>query len=176
MKISANGYVAIILICGLVLAGYIYTQVPDAAASQIPLVFAFVGGIVTLLLKQGDTDTKVEKTDAKVEKSIAVSVENAQSIAAVSQQTNHGLENVNQKVDGHLTALTSKIDALMGKVATLEKDKAVKDLEAAHAETSAEKIIAAIPAAVVAALASTPLGTPIIEPPIEPRAGPGEQH
>lgn len=174
MKSSA--YITIVIVAGLILIGYLFQTAPDTAPAQLPLILAGIGALVAVLNKQGDTDTKVEKTDAKVEKSIAVSVENAQSIAAVSQQTNHGLENVNQKVDGHLTALTSKIDALMGKVATLEKDKAVKDLEAAHAETSAEKIIAAIPAAVVAALASTPLGTPIIEPPIEPRAGPGEQH
>lgn len=166
MKSSA--YITIVIIAGLVLIGYLFQTAPDTAPAQLPLILAGVGALVAVLNKQGDTDAKVEKTDAKVDKSIAVSVENAQSIAAVSQQTNHGLEGVNQKVDGHLTALTSKIDALMDKVATLEKDKAVKELAAAHAETSADKIIAAMPAAVVAALAYTPLGTPVVEPPSQP--------
>ena len=86
--------------------------------------------------------------------SIAVSQENAQSIAASSVQTNQGLNGVNAKVDGHLTALMATIAALTLKVSNLEQAKAIAQIEAVHAESNTSQIltaIAAIPAVVVPA-------------------------
>lgn len=155
MKSSA--YITIVIVAGLVLIGYLFATTPDTAPAQLPLILAGIGALVAVLNKQGDTDTKVEK-------SVEASKENAHSIAAVSQQTNTALESVAQKVNGHLTSLLEEIKALTAKVANLEKDKAVKQAEAVHAETATAQIltaIAAIPAAVV------------VEPPREPQAGPG---
>lgn len=102
MKISANGYVAIILIAGMSLAAYIYTEVPESSASQIPLLFAFVGGIVTLLLKQGGTDQVVAevKTAAEAAK-VAAKVATVESVKSkdASRATAQSLIGVVDSVD-----------------------------------------------------------------------------
>lgn len=117
---------------------------------------------------------------------LKVSADNSAKITAVdhtlavaTEQQATALEGVNQKVDGHLSGMREEqrasnvmIATLIKQVASLEQDKAVKQSELAHQETSADKIIAAMPAVVAAALASTTPPAEIALPPIdEPRVG-----
>lgn len=86
MKISASGYVAIIIIAGFLLIGYLFATAPESAPSQLPLILAGIGGIVTLLLKQGQTDTEVAATKEAALASIDASAQNAETLAAVNQK------------------------------------------------------------------------------------------
>lgn len=165
---TSNAYITIVIVAGLALIGYLFAVTPETAPTQLPLILAGVGALVAVLNKQGDTDSRVEK-------SIAVSAENSQTLAAVSQQTGTALESVAQKtdtvvkmVDGQMTALMMKIDALTDKVTNLEKDKAATAVELTHAIDSEARIIAA-----VVAVAPMLSAAEIVPPPDEPRAGPG---
>jgi hypothetical protein len=160
--LKSGTYIIIVIIGGFVLIGYLFFISPATAPTQLPLILAAVAALVAVLNKQGDTDQKVAT-------SIAVSKENAQSIAAVSVQTGHALEDVGQKVDGHLTSLTDEIRALNQKVANLEKDKAVKIVEAQHLVSSTEKILNAIAAV-------APQVVNEIVPPRDGEARVGDQH
>lgn len=149
---TSNGYSALVIIAGIGLIGYLFTASPTTAPTQVPIILTALGGFIVLLQKQGDTDKKVEEntavtTAAKVaaSQSIEVSKDNAHAIEVVNskQDTTNGL------VDGHLSSLTAKIDALTQQVARLEHDKLTK-----AAET--DKLLSAI----TAPGATPPAGTP----------------
>lgn len=112
---KSGSYVAIIVIAGFVLVGYLFFVTPSTAGTQVPLVLAAVGGIVTLLLKQGETD-------AKVEKATSVSKENAQTLASVSDQVDSNTTATKQglaiSTDTH-RAVNSRMDGLIAKVEEL---------------------------------------------------------
>jgi hypothetical protein len=155
--VTVNTNIMVTIVAGLILIGYLFYAAPDAAPAQTPGVLVAIGVLIKLF-----------NTDTKVEKSVAVSKENAISIATVSQQTNSALETVATSVDGHLGHLLDEIRALTQKVASLEKDKAVKAAEQTAAETGTSQVLAAI-----AAIPSAP-AVEITPPPDEPRARPGE--
>lgn len=153
-------HIVIIFLGACVLIGYVFQFAPTAAPIGVPAIIAFAGGIITLLSKQNVTDAKVDAATAQ-------SAENAQSIAAVSVQTSHGLEGVNQKVDGHLGGLMQRIELLEQKNASLEQATALKvstDAQAAalkqqadeQATANKDEIIAAGNANVAAAAALAP--------------------
>ena len=128
MKITANGYIVIVFVAGLILIGYLVTESPDTLAQQLPLILAALGGSIAVIAKQGATDTEVIESrvianEAKIaalqstkvaQQGVDVSQENAHSIAAVSQQTAHALEQVNQTSNQSAQTLTAVDDKITG--------------------------------------------------------------
>lgn len=153
---TANGWATIVIIAGLALIGFLFGTAPDTARDQMPLLLTALGGFIVLLLKQGDSDKKIEENTAvttaaksAATQSVVASKDNAHAIEIVTSKQ----DTTNSLVDGHLSTLTAKLDAMAAKIASLEHDKATK-----AAET--EKIINAMTGA--APTGSTPAhGTPI---------------
>lgn len=169
-------YIVLAFVIGAVLIGIRYVVAPTTADSGAIQIGALTLAVMGLLAKQGDTDSKVgvattaavQATTAAVE-SKAASQENAQSIAAVAEQTSHGLEGVNQKVDGHLGELMNTVRLLAQEVASLRQAAAVNAEQQANATTSEQRLTSAIQTAVSDAAALAPpahdgIGTTIAGP------------
>ncbi len=160
MKISASGYVAIIIIAGFILIGYLFATSPESAPAQLPLILAGIGGVVTLLLKQADTDAQVAKTKDAAIAGIAASEQNATVLAAVDKkvaavksdvatntqitdEANRQIRQLEIKIDGRLERLlqqTAIASRLLG--AQEERDR---------------------PSIPPATGTTPPMGTPIVE-------------
>jgi len=100
LKISANGYIAIVFIAGLLLIGYLFAEAPAQAASQLPLILAGVGGIVTLLLKQGQTDSEVAAAKAAAVQSAVISESNSTALIVANEKLQAVDEKVSETTDG----------------------------------------------------------------------------
>lgn len=129
---TSNGYTALIIIAGLALIGYLFGTSPENAPEQMPLLLTALGGFIVLLQKQGDTDKKVDENTAvttaakaAATQSVVASKDNAHAIEIVTTKQ----DQTNGLVDGHLSSLTAKIDAMAAKIASLEYDKATKAAE-----------------------------------------------
>jgi len=106
MRLSANGSIALVFIASLVLIGYLFAATPETAATQLPLIFAGVGGVITLLIKQGETDARVDRS------------------VATSQINTEKLDQVHAIVNSQRTAMEEKIAELQFAIAALREERA----------------------------------------------------
>jgi hypothetical protein len=138
--LTLNTNIMIVILAGLALCGWVYYASPSSAAAQIPALLIGIG----VLIKQFNTDSKVDK-------STAVSLENAHALAAVSQQTAQAIEQVSQQVNDntHTTDETHKIvnsqrTAMMAELSAMRHELNEMKQAKAVAETSESRIISAI--------------------------------
>lgn len=87
---KSSSLIVIVIVAAFVLIGYLFAVSPTTAPAQLPLLLAGAGALITLLIKQGDTDTRVEAAKAEAAnaadeavRSTAASKQNAQAISAV---------------------------------------------------------------------------------------------
>lgn len=66
-KLSTNASVVIIVVMALLCAGFLIWSDSPLASTFIPLLLPFAGGAIVSVLKQRDTDIKVEQISGKVD-------------------------------------------------------------------------------------------------------------
>lgn len=102
LKLSTNASVVIIVVMALACAGFLIWSDSPMASAFIPLLLPFAGGAIVSVLKQRDTDNKVE--EIKVEATAAT----AQATAATAQSQQNGAQLAT--IDAKVGTLDTKVD------------------------------------------------------------------
>ena len=61
MKISASGYITLIIVAGFFLIAYLFVAAPLSAENELPLILAAIAGLVAVISKQGKQTTPSQK-------------------------------------------------------------------------------------------------------------------
>jgi hypothetical protein len=165
IKISANGYITIIIVAAFFLIGYLFATSPETAGNQLPLILAAVGGLIVVIRKQGDTDTAVTEIDKKVDGNTSITATTHDAVNGQMAEFKQALREI--------ALLKESASAAATKLAAVESHLAIANASASGITTGrgqAAKTIAASDAQRASdhapTLGSTPDGTPTVEAPI----------
>jgi hypothetical protein len=110
-KLSTNASVVIVVAIGAACAAYLAISESPLASTVIPVIATLVGGAVVQLLKQQDTDAKVEQSTAQSERNTATLAVMAPQVRQAVVQATEAATQASQAVDAVAdnTTLTEQI-------------------------------------------------------------------
>lgn len=114
LKLSTNASVVIVVVIGTICAAYLAISESPLASTVIPVIVTLVGGAVVQLLKQQQTDTKVDEIKVEASAATAQSKENGAQLSVIAPQVERAIADVaentavtnttHQLVNGHAAA------------------------------------------------------------------------
>jgi hypothetical protein len=132
----------VVIVAGFCLVAYLFSAAPEAAPTQLPLILAGIGGLVAVLAKLGETDSRLDGA-AAISKSNATSLkQQAQQIAENTAVT----ETTHQIVNKERSEMTALITKLRDEVAALRQERTSTATAQSHADQTEARIIAAVEA------------------------------
>jgi len=99
IKLSTNASVVIVVAIGAACAAYLAISESPLAGTVIPVIATLVGGAVVQLLKQQDTDTKVEQSTAQSQRNSDTLAVMAPQVRQAVVQATEAATQASQAVD-----------------------------------------------------------------------------